>query len=100
MKLINLKLKIKRNFKRTYSISASSCTIWRELEKNFIPSRTFKQIRSHAQKFFKKMKMCEHKELGIDFTSKNIKNINDMIDHIKSINIDYNKIAYFMRRYK
>ena len=36
--------------------------------------------------------MCEHKELGIDFTSKNIKNINDMIDHIKSINIDYNII--------
>ena len=42
------------------------------------------------------MKICEHKELGIYFTSKNIKNINDMIDHIRSINIDYNIVTVFL----
>ena len=35
-------------------------------------------------------------ELGIDFTSENINNINDMISHIKSVNKDYNIITVFL----
>ena len=86
MKLINLILKIKRKeegtLKEHIQFLRALAQYGENWKKFFIPSRTFKQIRSHAQKFFKKMKMCEHKELGIDFTSKNIKNINDMINHI------------------
>ena len=61
-----------------------------------IPKRTYKQIRSHAQKFFERLKGFKDAELGIDFTSENIRNINDMISQIKSINKDYNIITVFL----
>ena len=52
-------------------------------------SRTKNQIRYHNQKLFKRLKNCKDEELGIDFTSDNIKNMNDIIHHIKSVNKNY-----------
>ena len=43
------------------------------------------QTRSHAQKFYQKLKMCKDDELSIDFTLDSINNIKDMINQIKSI---------------
>lgn len=54
-----------------------------------VKTRTLAQIRSHTQKFFKKLKRCKNKELGIDFTNESIKSFKDMIDHIKSANNNY-----------
>ena len=68
---------------------------WKKIS-DIIPSRTSNQIRSHSQKFYKKLKKCKDSELGIDFTSKNINNINDMIAHIKSVNKEYNVINVFL----
>ena len=70
---------------------------------NVIRTRTHTQICSHAQKFCRKLKKCKSNELGIDFTSKNIKNIKDMISHIKSANKDYNiftVLLYLSEKYK
>ena len=61
-----------------------------------IPSRSHLQISSHCQKFYNKLKRCKNTELGIDFTSKNINNINDMISQIKSVNKDYNIVNLFL----
>ena len=68
---------------------------WKKLS-YLIPTRTSKQIRSHSQKFYKKLKACKDTELGIDFTSRHIKNVNDMIAHIKSVNKDYNIVTVFL----
>ena len=61
-----------------------------------IKTRTANQIRSHAQKFYLKLKHAKDKQLDIDFTSNDIKNIRDMINHIKSINSDYDIIKVFL----
>ena len=58
---------------------------WKKFQK-MIKTRTANQIRSHCQKFFKRLKHCKDAELGIDFTSGNINNMNDVINHIKSVN--------------
>ena len=58
---------------------------WKKFQK-MIKTRTANQIRSHCQKFFKRLKNCKDAELGIDFTSGNINNMNDVINHIKSVN--------------
>ena len=55
-----------------------------------IKTRIITQVRSHAQKFFIKLKICKDEDLGIDFTSDSICNIKDMINHIKSVNNNYN----------
>ena len=68
---------------------------WKKIS-DFIPSRTSTQIRSHSQKFFKRLKECKDIELGIDFTSRHINNVNDMIAHIKSVNKDYNIVNVFL----
>ena len=68
---------------------------WKKIS-DLIPSRTPTQIRSHAQKFYKKLKECKDTELGIDFTKKSINNINDMLFHIKSVNVNYNIVTVFL----
>ena len=68
---------------------------WKKIS-DLIPSRSSNQIRSHSQKFYKKLKKCKDVELGIDFTSKYINNVNDMITHIKSVNKDYNLVTVFL----
>ena len=66
--------------------------------KNFkllIKTRDSTQVRSHAQKFFHKMKLCKDENLGIDFTLNSIKNIKDMIEQIKSKDKNLNIIEVF-----
>ena len=58
---------------------------WRNV-KSLIKNRTPAQVRSHAQKFFKKIKDCKDEELGFDFTSNNNCTIKDMINKMKSLN--------------
>ena len=61
-----------------------------------IKTRTANQVRSHAQKFFLKLKQVKDEQLGIDFTSDNINSIRDMINNIRSINSDYDLIKVFL----
>jgi len=68
---------------------------WKKIAK-IIPTRTANQIRSHSQKFFKKLKKCKDATLGIDFSSDNINNINDIINYIKSINKDYDIVKILL----
>ena len=67
---------------------------WKKV-KTLIETRTLMQVRSHAQKFFNKMKVCRNEDLGIDFTSSTVCNIRDMIKQIKNINSNYNIINVF-----
>ena len=64
-------------------------TKWKKV-KTLIETRTVVQVRSHAQKFFIKMKGCKDEYLGIDFTSNSIRNIRDMVNQIKNRNSNYN----------
>ena len=64
---------------------------WKKFRK-LIKTRTTNQIRSHCQKFFKKLKNCKDEELGIDFTSDNINNMNDVVNHIKSVNKNFDVV--------
>lgn len=64
---------------------------WKKI-KCLIESRTAVQVRSHAQKYFQKMKSCKDEILGIDFTLDSISNIQGMINQIKSINSNFDVI--------
>ena len=67
---------------------------WKKV-KTLISTRTAIQVRSHAQKFFKKMKLCKDEQLGIDFTLTTIRSIKDMINQIRSINLNYSLVYIF-----
>ena len=69
---------------------------WKKIN-DLIPSRTDTQIRSHAQKFYQRMKSCKDENLGIDFTLKSVKNIRDMINQIKSKCANYDNMFIFKR---
>ena len=58
---------------------------WKEIQKH-VGTRTTSQARSHAQKFFYKLKMIKNTDLNIDFTTNNIKNLYDIIQEIKKSN--------------
>ena len=76
-------------------------TNWKKIDK-LIKSRTSSQIRSHAQKFFIKLKSYKNLKLGIDFTSNSINSIKDMINHIKYINKNYdikNLFLFLLKQY-
>ena len=64
---------------------------WKKVNK-LIPSRTAVQVRSHAQKFFYKMRSCKDDSLGINFALNPVKNIRDMINQIKCSNPNSNII--------
>ena len=70
---------------------------WKKIEEAMITkARTRLQMHSHFQKFFKKLKTCKDTKLGIDFTSKSIVNLEDMIQHIKTVNANYNIVEIFL----
>ena len=69
---------------------------WKKV-KTLIPTRNDAQVRSHAQKYFHKMKLCKDENLGIDFTVSSVKNIRDMINQIKSKNPNYN-IMFILKK--
>ena len=114
-KISNFKKNIKLNFllikNNQFFFKYKTVQIWKNyiswcsifLSKIAIPQRELKQISSHTQKFYIKLKKCKDIELEIDFTSEHIKNIKDMIHHIKSLNKDYNimmKIVLKMKNMK
>ena len=61
---------------------------WKDV-KNYVRTRTSNQVRSHAQKFILKIKNFKDESLGIDFTDKIIKNLNDIIVVIKEAKEKY-----------
>jgi len=67
--------------------------------KEVINFRTLTQIRSHAQKMFRRLKRCKDYKLGIDFTKNSIRSYKDMINHIKSVNSNYNINNIFLYLY-
>ena len=74
-----------------------------DLNKIKINSRNSVQLRSHAQKFFKKLKKVNDEQIGINFTSNYIKNLKDMVIHIKAINKNYditNVFLYLSEKYE
>ena len=70
-------------------------TNWKKIKKS-ITTRSLPQIRSHAQKFYNRLKMCKNEKLGIDFTSNEIQGIKDMINHIKAVNSNYDIAKIFL----
>ena len=68
---------------------------WEKI-KYAVKTRTDIQIRSHAQKFYKKLKKYKNEQLGIDFTSNTIHNIKDMIAHVRSLNDNYDLVKIFL----
>ena len=55
---------------------------WKKIQK-YIKNRIDSQVRSHAQKFYLKLKTFKDEELGLDFTTPNVKSLNDIIKIIK-----------------
>ena len=64
---------------------------WKKIKKA-IKTRTANQIRSHSQKFYKKLKRRKDEDLGIDFTLDSIHNMKEVINHIKSVNTDFDVV--------
>ena len=48
-----------------------------------LKNRTYKQVCSHAQKFYLKLKTFKDEELGLNFTTPNVKSLKDIITIIK-----------------
>ena len=74
-----------------------------DLSKIKINSRNSNQLRSHAQKFFKKLKKVNDEQLGINFTPNYIKTFKDMVNHIKFVNHNYdiaNVFLYLSEKYE
>ena len=55
---------------------------WKDVQK-YVGSRSSAQARSHAQKFFLKLKTLKNPKFNFDFSNKNIKNLSDIINIIK-----------------
>ena len=71
---------------------------WTKIE-SYLKNRTYKQIRSHAQKFYLKLKSFKDEELGLDFTSPYVKDLKDIIKIIKekeSNNQNCGKLLYII----
>ena len=51
--------------------------------RKYIPTRAPEQIRSHAQKFYLRLKEFKDDSLGLDFTLDSVKNLNDIIKIVK-----------------
>ena len=71
---------------------------WRKIE-SYLKNRTYKQIRSHVQKFNLRLKSLKDEELGLDFTSPHVNNLKDIIKIIRekeSINQNGGKLLYII----
>ena len=55
---------------------------WYNIQK-YVSTRSSDQIRSHAQKFYKRLKDFKDDSLGLDFTLDSIKNLKDIINIVK-----------------
>lgn len=55
---------------------------WKKIQK-YVKSRSLIQVRSHSQKFVKKMKKFKDLSLGLDFTEQSIETVDDIINKIK-----------------
>jgi len=51
--------------------------------KLYIKDTIYVQIRSHAQKFYNKLKSFKDEELGVDFTSLHVKSLKDIVNIVK-----------------
>ena len=58
---------------------------WKDVQK-YVGTRTTAQARSHAQKFFLKLKMIKNPSINVDFTNNNIKNLSNVIEEIRRNN--------------
>ena len=58
--------------------------------------RTYNQIVSHTQKFFLRLKKFKDAELGLDFTSTYVNNLNIIVDIVKEkeASLNINKRLY------
>ena len=72
-------------------------SVWKNVKK-LIKTRTSVQVRSHAQKFYLKMKTYKDNELDIDFTVNSIKSIKDMIALIKLKNYDIKSALLYLNK--
>ena len=63
---------------------------------SLIPTRTSIQVRTHANKFLKRLKTYKDDTLGIDLTSNSLNNIKDIINYIKSVNNNYSIFNLFL----
>ena len=58
---------------------------WKNVQ-NYVGSRTSAQARSHAQKFFLKLKTMKNNKFNFDFSGDNVKSLSDVINIIKKTN--------------
>ena len=71
---------------------------WKKIQK-YIKNRTYGQVLSHGQKFYLKLKTFKDEELGLDFTTPNVKSLNDIIIIIQqkeSISGNCGKLLYII----
>ena len=71
---------------------------WTRIQE-YVNDRTDKQVHSHAQKFFLKLKTFKDEKLGLDFTSSNVKCLDNIIYLIKqkeSICGNYGKLLHII----
>ena len=55
---------------------------WYNIQK-YVPTRSSGQVKSHAQKFYLRLKDFKDDSLGLDFTLDSIKNLKDIINIVK-----------------
>ena len=55
---------------------------WNAIQ-TYVKNRTYLQVRSHAQKFYNRLKNFKDEELGLDFTTPNVDSLDYIIKIIK-----------------
>ena len=71
---------------------------WTRIQE-YVNDRTDKQVHSHAQKFFLKLKTFKDEKLGLDFTSSNVKCLDNIIYLIKQKELicgNYGKLLHII----
>jgi len=73
---------------------------WKKIQAH-IKNRTYGQVRSHAQKFYLKLKTFKDEELELDFTNSNVKSLSDIIKIIKEKELkskNYGKLLHIISK--